>query len=102
MYKQIALCLSGPTRYVNGEAMVTDSRKLNDGKWYHVVVTWKSEDGSWVIYLDQAVEASGKGLQTGSVIPGGGVFVLGQEQDCLDGCFSSSQEFIGEIRCSSL
>lgn len=81
---------------MNGEAVVTDVKKLNDGRWYHVVVTWKSEDGSWAIYIDKLKSASGTGLQTGTVIPGGGIMVIGQEQDCFGGCFSSSQEFLGE------
>ena len=38
----------------------------------------------------------GSGLQANTVILGGGVLVIGQEQDCLGGCFSSSQEFIGK------
>lgn len=84
------------TRYVNGEAVVTDTRKLNDGKWHHIVVTWKSEGGEWQIYVNNVLEVEGSGLQTNTVIPGGGILVIGQEQDCLGGCFSSSQEFIGK------
>ncbi|XP_076814212.1 sushi, von Willebrand factor type A, EGF and pentraxin domain-containing protein 1-like isoform X2 [Clavelina lepadiformis] len=89
--------LNALTLYVNGEAVVTDSRKLNDGRWYHVVVTWTSEGGQWKIYINRILEVEGEGLQAGTVIPGGGVLVIGQEQDCLGGCFSPSQEFIGKI-----
>ena len=81
---------------MNGEEVVTDTRKLNDGNWYHVVVTWKSEGGVWKIYVNNILEVEGNGLQPNTVIPGGGVLVIGQEQDCLAGCFSSSQEFIGK------
>ena len=74
---------------------MTDAKKLNNDMWYHIAVTWKSEGGEWKIYIDSFLEVEGKGLQSDTIIPGGGILVIGQEQDCLGGCFSSSQEFIG-------
>lgn len=84
-------------RYVNGEWVVSDMPKLNDGKWYHIAVTWESETGAWEIYMNGIKKEHGEGLATGTTIPGGGVLIIGQEQDCLGGCFSPDQEFIGKL-----
>lgn len=76
---------------------MSDLKSLNDGKWYLVTVTWKSEGGAWNMYLNDQLEDSGENLATGQVIPGGGVLVIGQEQDTLGGGFSASQEFLGML-----
>ncbi|XP_077973714.1 sushi, von Willebrand factor type A, EGF and pentraxin domain-containing protein 1-like isoform X2 [Styela clava] len=89
--------LTALTLYVNGEFAVSDSRPINDGRWYLVTIVWTSEGGNWYIYLDGLLEDSGEGLATGQTIPGGGVLVIGQEQDSLGGGFSASQEFLGTI-----
>lgn len=82
---------------MNGDFRVTDLKRINDGKWYFLTVTWTSDGGEWSVYLDGTLEDSGKGLGTGQTIPGGGVLVIGQEQDTLAGGFSASQEFLGKF-----
>ncbi|XP_078367070.1 neuronal pentraxin-2-like [Oculina patagonica] len=69
----------------------------NDGKWHHICVTWENTGGSWNLFKDGKVAASGKGLKTGHVIRGGGALVLGQEQDSVGGTFDANQSFIGEM-----
>ncbi|KAM7449188.1 Neuronal pentraxin-1 [Porites harrisoni] len=69
----------------------------NDGQWHQICATWENSAGSWKMYKDGKVAASGKGLKTGHVIRGGGVLILGQEQDSLGGSFSANQCFIGEL-----
>ncbi|CAH3014537.1 unnamed protein product, partial [Porites evermanni] len=69
----------------------------NDGRWHHICVTWENSAGSWKMYKDGKVAASGKGISTGHVIRGGGVLILGQEQDSLGGSFDANQCFIGEL-----
>ncbi|CAH3022163.1 unnamed protein product, partial [Porites evermanni] len=73
------------------------SVSANDGKWHHICVTWENTAGSWRLYKDGKVEASGKGLETGNMIRPGGALVLGQEQDSVGGRFDSRQSFIGEL-----
>lgn len=90
-------CLLIRLRYVNGEFVVSDSRRIDDGFWYHITVVWTSEGGKWSIYLNGLLEDTGEGLATGQTIPGSGVLVIGQEQDSLGGGFSAAQEFIGII-----
>ncbi|XP_073238519.1 neuronal pentraxin-2-like [Porites lutea] len=69
----------------------------NDGQWHHICLTWENSAGSWKMYKDGKVAASGKGINTGHVIRGGGVLILGQEQDSLGGTFDANQCFIGEL-----
>ena len=45
----------------------TTSVSANDGKWHHICVTWENTAGSWKLYKDGKVEASGKGLETGDL-----------------------------------
>ncbi|XP_078364483.1 neuronal pentraxin-2-like [Oculina patagonica] len=82
--------------FVGGTHRVT-SVSANDGKWHHICLTWENIAGSWNLFKDGYVAASGKGLKTGHVIRGGGALVLGQEQDSLGGSFDANQSFIGEM-----
>ena len=43
------------------------SVSVNDGKWHHICLTWENTAGSWKLYKDGKVAASGKGLKTGRV-----------------------------------
>nr|XP_032815075.1 adhesion G-protein coupled receptor D2 [Petromyzon marinus] len=72
-------------------------RSLADGRWRHVCVAWGGRDGSWAIYVDGAKRESGRGLNTGSKIAGGGVFIIAQEQDSLGGAFKRDEAFSGNL-----
>ncbi|XP_078367074.1 neuronal pentraxin-2-like [Oculina patagonica] len=82
---------------VGGSGSGRTSVSANDGKWHHICATWENTAGSWSLYKDGKVAASGKGLNTGNVIRGGGYLVLGQEQDSVGGSFDANQSFIGEM-----
>lgn len=56
--------------YVNGKEKITDCPAVNDEKWHHIGVTWRSTDGDWRIYIDGSPSDGGKGLSMGSTIPG--------------------------------
>ncbi|XP_002732784.2 uncharacterized protein LOC100378260 [Saccoglossus kowalevskii] len=75
---------------------------LSDGLWHHACVTWTSVNGHWQIYKDGILAADGTGLSTGSHIHGGGVLILGQEQDSLGGGFDVTQAFVGELSLFNL
>lgn len=51
-----------------------------DGAWHHVAVAWRSADGRVDAFLDGARVFDGGPYKTGSVLPEGGRFVLGQAQ----------------------
>lgn len=73
------------------------SVSANDGDWHHICTTWENIAGSWKLFKDGRVAASGHGLAKGHWIRGGGVLILGQEQDSLGGNFEASQSFIGKL-----
>ncbi|KAI8469316.1 MAG: concanavalin A-like lectin/glucanase domain-containing protein [Monoraphidium minutum] len=87
-----------------------------DDKWHHVAVTWSYDDGAAKLYLDGEAKTpfwksnggnvDDKPAKEGGVDPhvaaktarrGDGSLALGQDQDCLGGCFSPSNSFDGEM-----
>ncbi|XP_078575446.1 sushi, von Willebrand factor type A, EGF and pentraxin domain-containing protein 1-like isoform X3 [Branchiostoma floridae x Branchiostoma japonicum] len=87
---------NGFVLYIGGSSKVTDVT-ANDGRWHHICVTWTSEGGVWRIYKNGFLVDMGQGLGTDRVIPGGGAFVLGQEQDSRGGDFHAPESFIGQM-----
>jgi len=83
--------------WVGGGHSGRTSVSTNDGKWHHICYAWENTAGSWKLYKDGKVAASGRGLNTGHVIRGRGFLVLGQEQDSEGGSFHATQSFIGEM-----
>ncbi|XP_067054959.1 neuronal pentraxin-2-like [Acropora muricata] len=81
---------------VHGEGRETKV-SANDGRWHDICVTWENNAGHWQMFKDGDLMVEGQGLKAGHVIPGGGVLVLGQEQDELGGRFDVSQSFRGQM-----
>ncbi|XP_054276634.1 sushi, von Willebrand factor type A, EGF and pentraxin domain-containing protein 1-like [Macrosteles quadrilineatus] len=87
---------NGLVLYINGERVVTDIT-ANDGYWHHICVEWTSADGLWNVYKDGTLEDGGTGLANNSYIPGGGVMVLGQDQDLVGGGFNAAESLVGHL-----
>ena len=88
---------SGFNLFVNNKTVYT-GLKVNDGQWHHVAVTWESARGKWLSYKDGVeIKSSTQAFQQGEVITGGGVLILGQEQDELGGGFNTEENFIGDV-----
>ncbi|XP_064199795.1 sushi, von Willebrand factor type A, EGF and pentraxin domain-containing protein 1 isoform X2 [Anguilla rostrata] len=83
--------------YVNGKERITDCPAVNNGRWHHIGVTWRSRDGDWKVYIDGGLSDGGKGLSVGTTIPGGGALVLGQDQDQRGEGFNPVESFVGSI-----
>jgi hypothetical protein len=83
-------------RIDRGPAIVNTGLALNDGQWHHLVVSWEGAGGALTIYVDGVVAFS-EVFAVGEALTPGGALVLGQEQDCVDGCFEADQRFIGEL-----
>ncbi|XP_076145380.1 sushi, von Willebrand factor type A, EGF and pentraxin domain-containing protein 1 isoform X2 [Alosa pseudoharengus] len=88
---------NGWVLYVNGKERITDCPAVNDGLWHHIGVSWSSEDGDWRVYIDGSPSDGGKGLSVGTFIPGGGVLVLGQDQDQRGEGFNPVESFVGSL-----
>ncbi|XP_041090378.1 adhesion G-protein coupled receptor D2-like isoform X2 [Polyodon spathula] len=67
----------------------------NDGEWHHLCVTWEKAKGTWAIYIDRERGSSGSSLYASNDINGGGMFIIGQDQDTLGGTFNEA--FCGNI-----
>ncbi|XP_070552687.1 sushi, von Willebrand factor type A, EGF and pentraxin domain-containing protein 1-like [Ptychodera flava] len=83
--------------FINGEPIYTDFRANGNNLWHHVTVTWESSSGSWKFLFDSQVIRSGTGLQQGQLISGGGVLVIGQEQDGVGSLFNAAESYVGEL-----
>ena len=68
----------------------------NDENWHHVCITWEGVSGNYVFYKDGNKTWEGVHGPTAD-IPGGGVWVLGQDQDRLGGGFVMADLFKGEM-----
>ncbi|XP_078371653.1 sushi, von Willebrand factor type A, EGF and pentraxin domain-containing protein 1-like [Oculina patagonica] len=88
---------AGFNLFVNNLTVFT-GLKVNDGQWHHVAVTWESAGGTWHSYKDGVkIRSSAAAFQQGEVVSGGGVLILGQEQDELGGGFNTEENFIGDV-----
>lgn len=56
--------------YVNGKEKITDCPSVNDDRWHHIAITWRSSDGAWKVYIDGKLSDGGVGLSVGSPILG--------------------------------
>ncbi|XP_070554221.1 sushi, von Willebrand factor type A, EGF and pentraxin domain-containing protein 1-like [Ptychodera flava] len=83
--------------FINGGPTYTDFKANRDTNWHHVAVTWESSSGSWKFLFDNRVIHSGTGLQQGQLISGGGVLVIGQEQDGVGSLFNAAESYVGQL-----
>lgn len=67
----------------------------NDGNWHHICVTWRRNSGYWAIYVDGDQKDMGSGMDISRDIFGGGILILGQDQDSFGGNFT--EPFFGNI-----
>eukprot|EP00118_Oscarella_pearsei_P016356 m.155183 g.155183 ORF g.155183 m.155183 type:complete len:2420 (+) comp38660_c0_seq5:905-8164(+) len=82
--------------FVNDQRAFSDI-KVNDGAWHHVAVTWTSSGGNWQFFRDSRLIVSGSGLKPGGTILGGGLIVIGQDQDEIGGGFVASESMVGSV-----
>lgn len=81
---------------VKGQKVVTDIT-ANDGTWTFLCAGWKSPLGLWAVFVNGDLVDSGGRLAENEKIEGGGLLVLGQEQDTLGGLFSAAESFRGQL-----
>ncbi|XP_031563751.1 C-reactive protein 1.1-like [Actinia tenebrosa] len=80
---------------INNVALKSNGRKNLIGRWHHVCVTWKNDDGKIAVYLDCEKINDGT-LKRGHVITKGAL-ILGQEQDGYMERFDKDQTYKGNL-----
>jgi len=87
-YNNLSFYIGGPN--------VSSNVAINDGQWNHIVVTWRSSDGSLVMYKN-GVAVFSTNHQAGYTIKSNGSLILAQEQDAVGGALDASQRLIGSL-----
>ncbi|MHA2365956.1 MAG: LamG-like jellyroll fold domain-containing protein, partial [Candidatus Hodarchaeales archaeon] len=73
---------------------------IRENEWTHLVVTWRSSDRQTTLWKNGILEDTSTmptSSATNNIIDGGGSLVLGQDQDCVGGCFDGTQAFDGVL-----
>jgi hypothetical protein len=84
--------------HYNGTSRSFTIPSVADGKWHHVAVVSDATANQTTIYVDNAVagtQAFSPGATSIQVDAGG--MVIGQEQDCVGGCFDVNQRLRGDL-----
>uniref|UniRef100_A0AAZ3RMH8 Pentraxin 4, long n=2 Tax=Oncorhynchus tshawytscha TaxID=74940 RepID=A0AAZ3RMH8_ONCTS len=68
-----------------------------DGCWHHLCVLWSSIQGRFWHYTDRRLTSAGSRFRKGYEVPGGGIVVLGAEQDSQGGGFDPTEGFVGRL-----
>lgn len=72
------------------------------GTFMHIVITWRSSDGQFIVYVG-GVSAYSATHQLGASFTANGSLVLGQDQNSVGGGFNSSLDgVLDEIRISNI
>ncbi|KAI8521387.1 hypothetical protein Bbelb_011410 [Branchiostoma belcheri] len=95
-HNELLIFNQGATGF-SGQSVVFGDLPVWDHERHAVCSTWRSSDGSWKVYTDGVLQASGSGLNAGGTVRGGGTWILAQEQDSMGGGFQESQAFSGEL-----
>lgn len=82
---------------VHGEHGPFVSAFASDASWHSTCVSWTRNDGRWAISVDGQEVRHGISLYSSGSIGGGGIFIIGQEQDVFGSSFSSDVAFCGSI-----
>ncbi|KAK3533353.1 hypothetical protein QTP70_017162 [Hemibagrus guttatus] len=69
----------------------------NDASWHSMCVSWTGNGGKWAISVDGQEVRRGISLHSSGHIGGGGIFIVGQEQDEFGSSFKSDEAFCGSI-----
>ncbi|XP_058256904.1 adhesion G-protein coupled receptor D2 isoform X2 [Hemibagrus wyckioides] len=69
----------------------------NDASWHSICVSWTGNGGKWAISVDGQEVRRGISLHSSGYIGGGGIFIIGQEQDEFGSSFKSDEAFCGSI-----
>ncbi|XP_022806926.1 uncharacterized protein LOC111343986 [Stylophora pistillata] len=81
--------------FINNVKLQIYRAPLLERHWHHACVTWTNNGGDLKVHIDGSLIRVETGYRNGDVIHGGGILILGQDQDRLGGSFVASQSFVG-------
>jgi hypothetical protein len=84
-------------RYDGGSSSVWNLNSLYDGNWHHIVVVTNDSSNQTTVYQDTVSLGTQWKSPSGSLSISSGGLLIGQDQDCLGGCFESSQRLVGDL-----
>lgn len=68
-----------------------------DKHWHHLCITWENNGGEFKFYVDGSLKRVKTAFKSGAVIKGGGVLIIGQDQDTVGGGFEIQQSLAGLV-----
>ncbi|MDX1930867.1 MAG: VCBS domain-containing protein [Pirellulaceae bacterium] len=71
--------------------------QLLDGKQHAIAFSWDNTAGDVRIYVDGQLVHTATGIKVGTTLDAGGTLVFGQEQDSINGSFTTSQRLSGTL-----
>nr|AFM89707.1 pentraxin [Callorhinchus milii] len=81
--------------HLSGPPVLFDASMAQVG-WTPLCVTWESKTGMTALWVN-GTRSVRKKYQTGRTLEAGGVIILGQDQDNVQGGFQKKECFIGEM-----
>ncbi|KAF7703631.1 adhesion G-protein coupled receptor D2 isoform X2 [Silurus meridionalis] len=82
---------------VHGEHSPYRPAFAKDASWHSACVSWTGNDGMWTMSADGNEILSGINLYQSGSIGGGGIFIIGQEQDAFGRVRKNSEAFCGGV-----
>ena len=80
--------------------LYSDSKTMplvSSGEFHHVCITMQYSNGPLLVYVDGLIQANVMNVEITGGLPGGGIWVIGQDQDSLGGGFEKANAFSGEL-----
>lgn len=86
-----------------GGQAIQGTMVVSDNEWHHIVVTRSSTDGTMSIFVDNKLDISTNEVVAGNKLPTeplqidpNGLY-LGNDQDCVGGCWDPNQQWVGNL-----
>jgi len=74
--------------------LIDGNINIRDGNWHHIVLTRVGSSGEARIIVDNVLDVT-KSMPLGVIQVSNGGAVLGNDQDCLAGCYNQNQQYLG-------
>ncbi|KAL9960797.1 hypothetical protein ACROYT_G034299 [Oculina patagonica] len=83
--------------HLNDATLECQLAPFMDKHWHHFCITWENNGGEVKFYVDGSLKRVKTAFKSGAVIKGGGVLIIGQDQDTVGGGFEIQQSLAGLV-----